>query len=62
MLYDELDPASVITEMSDTLNQAMVDPYIAEAMLENFHLFEKGIVWGLMCVIKNVITEVKSTS
>ena len=57
MLYEELDPASVITEMSDTLNQALVDPYIAEAMLENYHLFENGIVWGLMSVIRRIIMD-----
>ncbi|RZB36135.1 MAG: hypothetical protein SRB2_02486, partial [Desulfobacteraceae bacterium Eth-SRB2] len=59
MLYEELDPASIIAEMSDTLNQALVDPQVAAAMLEHFHLFEKGIVWGLMSTIKNIITEVK---
>lgn len=61
MLYEELDPASVITEMSDTLNQALVDPYIAEAMLENYHLFEKGIVWGLMSVMRKIIAGIDST-
>jgi hypothetical protein len=61
MLYEELAPASIIAEMSDTLNQALVDPHVAAAMLENFHLFEKGIVWGLMSVIKNIITEIEST-
>ena len=61
ILYEKLDPASIIAEMSDTLNQALVDPQVAAAMLEHFHLFEKGIVWGLMSVIKNIITEVKST-
>jgi hypothetical protein len=60
MLYKELDPASIIAEMSDTLNRALVDPHIAAAMLENFHLFEKGIVWGLMSVIRNMITGRKS--
>ncbi len=61
MLYEELDPASIIAEMSDTLNQALVDPHVAAAMLENFHLFENGIVWGLMSAIRNIIAEVKST-
>ena len=61
MLYEELDPASIIAEMSDTLNQALVDPHVAAAMLENFHLFENGIVWGLMSAIKKIITEVRST-
>ena len=61
MLYEELAPASVIAEMSDTLNQALVDPQVAAAMLENFHLFENGIVWGLMSAIRNIIAEVKST-
>ena len=61
MLYEELDPASIIAEMSDTLNQALVDPHVAAAMLENFHLFENGIVWGLMSAIRNIITGIKST-
>lgn len=61
MLYEELTPASVIAEMSDTINQALVDPQVAAAMLENFHLFENGIVWGLMSAIRNIIAEVKST-
>ena len=61
MLYQELDPASVIAEMSDMLNQALVDPHVAAAMLENFHLFENGIVWGLMSAIRNIITGSKST-
>lgn len=60
MLYQELDPASIIAEMSDTLNRALVDPHIAAAMLEHFHLFEKGIVWGLMSVIRNIISGTKS--
>ena len=55
MLYEEFAPASIIADMSDTLNQALVDPHVAEAMLENFHLFEKGIVWGLMSAIKEII-------
>ncbi len=59
MLYEELDPASIIAEMSETLNQALVDPHVAAAMLENFHLFENGIVWGLMSAIKKIITGVK---
>jgi len=61
MLYEELAPASIIAEMFDTLNQALVDPHVATAMLENFRLFENGIVWGLMSVIKNIITEIEST-
>jgi hypothetical protein len=61
MLYQKLAPASIIAEMSDTVNQAIVDPHVAAAMLEHFHLFEKGIVWGLMSVIKNIIKEVKPT-
>lgn len=60
MLYEELDPASIIAEMSDMLNQALVDPHVAAAMLENFHLFENGIVWGLMSAIRNIITGIKS--
>ena len=56
MLYRELDPASVIGEMSDTLNQAFVDPHVAAALLEHFHLFENGIVWGLMSTIRDMIT------
>ena len=61
MLYEELDPASIIAEMSDTLNQALVDPHVAAAMLENFHLFENGIVWGLMSAIKNIFPGIRST-
>jgi hypothetical protein len=61
MLYQELDPASIIAEMSDMLNQALVDPHVAAAILENFRLFENGIVWGLMSAIRDIITESKST-
>jgi hypothetical protein len=61
MLYEELDPASIIAEMPDTINQAVDDPRVAEAMLENFHLFENGIVWGLMSVIRKIISKGKST-
>ena len=61
MLYEELVPASVIAEMSDTLNQALADSHVAEAMLEHFHLFEKGIVWGLMSAIRDIIAEMEST-
>ena len=61
MLYEELDPASVMAEMSDILNQALVDPHVAASMLENFRLFENGIVWGLMSAIRDIITESKST-
>jgi hypothetical protein len=60
MLYQELDPASIIAEMSDTLNQAIADPYVAAAILENFRLFENGIVWGLMSAIRNIISGTKS--
>ncbi|OQY11548.1 MAG: hypothetical protein B6I30_06545 [Desulfobacteraceae bacterium 4572_187] len=55
MLYQELDPASMVAEMSDTLNRALVDPQVAEAMLENFYLFEKGMVWGIMSAMRNII-------
>ena len=61
MLYEELAPASVIDEMSDELNQALVNPHIAAAMLEKFHLFEKGIVWGLMSSIKKIIAGIKTS-
>jgi len=61
MLYEELGPASIIAEMPDTINQALDDPKVAEAMLENFHLFENGIVWGLMSVIRKIISKGKST-
>jgi hypothetical protein len=60
MLYEELAPASVIAEMSDTINQALVDPHVAAAMLEKFHLFEKGMVWGLMSAIKKIIAGIKT--
>jgi phage gp29-like protein len=53
ILYQELAPASIIAEMSDMLSQALVDPHVAAAMLENFHLFENGIVWGLMSAIRD---------
>ena len=55
MLCEELDPASIIGEMPDTINQALKSPKVAEAMLENYHLFENGIVWGLMSVIRRII-------
>jgi hypothetical protein len=61
MLYEELDPGSIMAEMSDTMNQALEDPKVAEAMLENYYLFENGIVWGLMSVIRKIIAEGKST-
>jgi len=54
-LYAELDPPSIVTRFSDTLNQALDDQYMAEAMLENYHLFEKGILWGVMTTVKNII-------
>ena len=60
MLYEELDPASVIAEKQDMMNQALEDPKVAEAMLENYHLFENGIVWGLMAVIRKIIEKGKS--
>jgi hypothetical protein len=60
MLYRELDPASIVAEMSDTLNRALVDPHVAAAMLENFCLFENGIVWGLMSAIRDIILGIKS--
>jgi len=61
MLCEKLDPASIIAEMSDTLNQALVDPHVATAMLKNFHLFENRIVWGFMSAIKKIIAGIKST-
>ncbi|MBW2405947.1 MAG: hypothetical protein JRF17_01140 [Deltaproteobacteria bacterium] len=61
MLYEELDPASIIADMPDTMNQALDDPKVAEAMLENYYLFENGIVWGLMSVIRKLIAEGQST-
>jgi hypothetical protein len=60
-LYKELDPASIIAEMPDTMNEALDDPKVAEAMVENFHLCEKGVVWGLMSVIRKIIAEGRST-
>ena len=61
MLYEELDPASIIDEMPDTMNQALDDPKVAEAMLGNYYLFENGIVWGLMAVIRRIIMDDGST-
>lgn len=61
MLYEELDPASITAEMADTMDQALDDPKIAEAMLGNYHLFENGIVWGLMSVVRKIVAEGKST-
>ena len=61
MLYEKLDPASIIAEMQDSMNQALEIPKVAEAMLENYHLFENGIVWGLMAVIRKIIEEGSST-
>ena len=55
LLCEELDPASITAEMTDTMNQALKDPKVAEAMLENYHLFENGIIWGLMAVIRRII-------
>jgi len=57
MLYEELNPPSIISEMPDTMNQALEDPKVAEAMLENYYLFENGIVWGLMSVIRRIIMD-----
>ena len=61
MLYEELDPASILAEMPEKMNQALADPKVAEAMLENYHLFENGIVWGLMSVIRKIISKDQST-
>ena len=60
-LYEELDPASIIAEMPDTMNKALEEPKIATAILEDYHLFENGIVWGLMSVIRKIIAEDEST-
>jgi hypothetical protein len=57
MLCEELDPASIVAEMPDTMKQALEDPKVAEAMLDNYHLFENGIVWGLMSVIRRIIED-----
>jgi hypothetical protein len=59
LLYQELAPALIITEMQVTVNRALVDPHVAETMLENFHLFENGIVWGLMSVMRNIIEDTR---
>jgi len=61
MLYEELDPASIIDEIPDTMNQVLDDPKVAEAMLGNYDLFENGIVWGLMAVIRRIIMDDGST-
>ena len=61
MLCEELDPASIVAEMPDTMNQALEDPKVAEAMLENYHLFENGIVWGLMAVVRCKIVDDESS-
>ena len=50
-LHKALDPASILTAESGTLNQALADPQIAAAMLENYRLFEKGLVRGVMSVL-----------
>jgi len=60
MLYEELDPASIIAEMPDTMNQALEDPKVAAAMLEDYYLFENGIVWGLMSVVRRIIMDDES--
>jgi hypothetical protein len=57
MLCEELDPASIVAEMPDLMNQVLEDPKVAEAMLDNYHLFENGIVWGLMSVIRRIIED-----
>ena len=56
-----MDPASIIAEKPDAMNQALEIPRVAEAMLENYPLFENGIVWGLMSVIRKIIEEGSST-
>jgi len=61
LLCEELDTASIIAEMPDMMNQALEDPKVAEAMLESYHLFENGIVWGLMSVIRRIIMDDGST-
>jgi hypothetical protein len=61
LLYKELDPPSIIAQMPDTMDQVLEDPKVAEAMLEHYHLYENGIVWGLMSVIRKIIAEGKST-
>ena len=55
LLYAELDPSSIVAAFSDTLNQLLDDPYMAEAMLENYLIFEKGIVRGVMSIVKDII-------
>lgn len=54
-LHKELNPASILIGVSGTLNQALEDPEVAAAMLENYHLFEKGLVCGVMSALKNII-------
>jgi hypothetical protein len=39
------------------MNQALEDPKVAAAMLEDYYLFENGIVWGLMSVIRRIIMD-----
>jgi len=60
-LYEELDPTSIIAEMPDTMHKALEEPKIAKVILEDYHLFENGIVWGLMSVIRKIIAEDEST-
>ncbi|MEJ2655871.1 MAG: hypothetical protein P8012_01585 [Desulfobacterales bacterium] len=62
MLYEALDPSSIMAQMPDTMSPAFEDPKIAEAMLENYHLFENGIVWGLMSVMRKIIEEGETAS
>jgi hypothetical protein len=52
-LHKELNPASILTAESDTLNQTLDDPEIAAAMLENYRLFEKGLIGGVMSVLQS---------
>ena len=54
MLHAELDPSSIVTAYSETLDQVLADPDMAEAMLENYHLFERGIIWGVMSIVKDI--------
>ncbi len=60
MLYEELSPPSIIRQLSGMLDQALSDVHVAEAMLEHYPLFEKGIVWGVMSVVEKAIAEGQS--
>ena len=55
MLYSELDPSSIVSRFLDTLNQTLDERYMAEAMLENYYVFEKGIISGVMSAVENII-------